>query len=415
MNNKFEIYHDGDWLGENIPSELRKYLLSNRMTTLSGKSIQFVGVVELEKTYFILPKRFNNNGNVEQISLILKVLNKFSGKARKLEVPNCIIGRGTIGKKINLAFGILSDWLHNGMIKDTVKRHKKNGTGKINWKRTLDKHLPIDSNGSPIYLDYETTIVQNQLNSRVALIHKKVVSSCDKSYHWLLSENYIARDVHHYNFNKKEIKQDILFLREFARGVFCERTLNLIKMMIDYMSLTNISSKRSEYAYGTQSFHVLWEDICNVTLGGENTLKELFQQPKYRFKESIHRQKPKAFIGQIPDTLVMRDGTLFVIDAKYYDIKRKSPPGWSDLVKQFYYGWSSTLNNDIKLRNILAFPGEDYCHVGEVFMEDDHREYTELGVVECLEVPIIDFMRAYIKNDSSTYLENILYETSVEQ
>ncbi len=55
------------------------------MTTSNGKSIQFAGVVELNKTYLILPKRFAKNSFVEQITLILKTLNKFSGKTRDLE------------------------------------------------------------------------------------------------------------------------------------------------------------------------------------------------------------------------------------------------------------------------------------------------------------------------------------------
>ncbi|WP_150137406.1 LlaJI family restriction endonuclease [Candidatus Enterovibrio altilux] len=155
--------------------------------------------------------------------------------------------------------------------------------------------------------------------------------------------------------------------------------------------------------------------MCNTIINGDESLKGLFPQPRYRYKEGISRQKPKIFMEQIPDTLVRKEDTLIVIDVKYYNIKIKSTPGWSDLVKQFYYGWSATLKTELKLRNILAFPGEEYSHIGEVYMENKTREYTELGVVECLEVPIVDFMKAYLRNDSSTYLDNILQETSIQK
>ncbi len=411
MFSDLNIYFDGDRITTSMPSKLSSYLKENKFTTINDESIQFVGFIELDNLYFILPKRFTYTGKSQQLSLILKVLNKYSGKIKKMSLPNCIVGAGDVGKKINLAYFILLDWLHNGIIKDEMKIRKLNGQGKINWKRTMDRFLPIDSQGAPVYLDYETSITKSQINSRIVEIQKIIVSDCDIKYHWLASEGYVAKQLHHHKLKDSEISAHILFLRKYARNVFCERTLNLIRMMIDYLSFTNITNRKSEFAFGTASFHSIWEDVCMEVLEGDNELKKLFPQPQYRFEEDVNRQKPKSFIGQIPDILVLKDRVLHVIDAKYYDIKRKSPPGWSDLVKQFFYGWSSTLNNDLTLKNMFAFPGEDYLRVGEVYLSDEHRELSEFGVIECIEVPTIEFMSAYIKKTDKQHFENLIYES----
>lgn len=409
--NEIQFFLDGETLDSNVPNELVVYLKENQLVTLNGKSIQFVGIIELSKVYLIFPKSYNFVKIVDGVSILFKTLHLFSKSKKNIELPT-IIGKNSIGKKIESANFIMLDWLHCGLLKEFKISNRSNGTGKINWKKTLDKHLPFDSGGSPVYINYETTVNQNQNEARVIQIQKKIISDCDKKFHWMISDNYLAPELHSFILNEKENDSDVIFLRNYLNNIYCERTLNLIKFMIEYLTFGELAKKKREFAYGVQNFYTVWEDICHSVFEGDDSLKSLIPQPIYKFKKNLNRTLPKKFIGQIPDTLVLRGNLLVVVDAKYYNLKSSVPPGWKDLVKQFFYGWSITQNSSYLLRNILLFPGDSFCHLGHVQLELDKKELIDLGNIECFEVSIYELMKLYSGRKKKDYISLILEEIS---
>lgn len=412
--NEIQFFYDGEALNSNVPNELVIYLKENQLVSLNGKSIQFVGIIELSKVYLIYPKNYNFDNTADGFSILFKTLFLFSKSKKNLELPT-IIGKNSIGKKIESANFIMLDWLHHGLLKDFKITSKLNGAGKVNWKKTLDRHLPYDSNGSPVYINFETNVNQNQNEARIIQIQKKIISDCDKKFHWMISENYLAPEFHIFSLNEKENDSDIIFLRNYLNNIYCERTLNLIKFMIEYLTFGEFAKKKREFAYGVQAFYTVWEEICHSVFDGDDSLKSLIPQPIYKFNKNINRTLPKNFIGQIPDTLILRGNLLVVIDAKYYNLKTSTPPGWRDLVKQFFYGWSISQNTSYLLRNILLFPGDSFCHLGHVQLELDKKGLSNLGNIECFEVSIYELMKLYSARKKKDYISLILQELSSGQ
>lgn len=394
---KIKHFNDGDLIDTGMPSILKNYLLTHRLTTLNGKKIQFVGLIELDELYFFFPKRFVFNHTTDHLSLILKTLTTYSGKLAQTEITENLIGKSTVGKKVSLAFSLLNDFRNHGHIQLKQTKNNINGTGKINWKKTFSNSDVAYSQNGPIYLQLITNKRTVDEDNLLIDIHKKILALCDVNYYWLISDRYLCKEFHHLYFkDEKEVQRSIAFLKKFITRIYSERTMNLVKWMIDFLSVNQNTTKHSEYAFGTQVFQNIWESVCKDILGHDESLINELPQPKYHYNEMVTR-KAQGNIGQIPDTLLLKGDCLFVIDAKYYDILKYSPPGWKDLAKQFFYGWSLKQSTHLKIKNIFAFPGDVYTEIGHVKLLKMGVPLDVLGKLECIELPIIECLQFYVR------------------
>lgn len=200
--------------------------------------------------------------------------------------------------------------------------------------------------------------------------------------------------------------------------------MNLLKRFIE----EDFSTKSSDNIsfVGTNSFNLVWEDVCSVVMGDciNKTIKELgltysknnkqsslisdvISKPKWTHNESnVSHISPKTLI---PDIITIKDNKLSIYDAKYYKIKLddkelKGNPGVGDVTKQYLYelsykDFAKENNLDIDT-NAFLMPTEDKVEskIGYASMELFHAlKGVELKQIDVILKPSEEMYRLYLE------------------
>ncbi len=181
-------------------------------------------------------------------------------------------------------------------------------------------------------------------------------------------------------------------LAQAISNTFVDREVSLLNNIMYFIfGSSNYNSEKPE-TLATQYFHSIWEAICSELFNNEyDHFKYLIPKPKWHVYNN--KYNPYNFSRQIPDILYYENNTLYVLDAKYYNIKRNLP-GWHDLVKQFYYAYSLGISLNVKTRNLLLFPGLT-DHIVEYFGYVDIENDKRLGEVEAYLIDIAYAIKSY--------------------
>ena len=190
----------------------------------------------------------------------------------------------------------------------------------------------------PVYLDLYS-FQKLKSDSLLILIHKFIIQESFKKIGWLFS--------HKYKYINFENANDVLpvsaskalgIVRKELKKQYSENKINQLKLMENFLLKKNLSTQNNEdNVIGINAFHAVWEKMCANYLNDQKSILTTSFYPAYRnsngseINPSLKTNSPK------PDIIIFDDiGKIAIVDAKYYDLK-KTKPGWSDLVKQFFY------------------------------------------------------------------------------
>ena len=117
---------------------------------------------------------------------------------------------------------------------------------------------------------------------------------------------------------------------------------------------------------------------------------------------------------QIPDIIIVRDSWYLIIDAKYYYPFPHSHPGAPDIVKQFYYRDSLSVQaSDVISVFVMPLPGATLPRfLGLATIEGAHREF---GNIEAWGVDPRKVLAGYVSTlagSSDDFLTPILAQRS---
>ncbi|XRG77009.1 LlaJI family restriction endonuclease [Rossellomorea sp. GAMAL-10_SWC] len=303
---------------------------------------------------------------------------------------------GGIGgnNSISSAFWIMEDFINNGLINLQKEINSINTSGRINWNRTINKLNPVLSNGNPLYLDFFSKNRNVDINNIIYRIHKYAVYQSLKRFGWLIS----------YPLEHEEsdliIDKDtaIHYLQIELQMTFIDREVNLYKNLIEFLNGSIENDKNNHiFTFLTPHFHTVWEKITDYIFDGIKDDEINIPRPYWNVKHKIKYTK------QIPDTIFISENKLFIVDAKYYRVEKL--PGWSDLVKQFFY--ANTLKVPLDIKNILIFPSSHketiIKYLGYAAIENN----DDLGYINGYTVDLIEAMKSYA-NYNKKHFKNIL-------
>lgn len=84
--------------------------------------------------------------------------------------------------KLPVMLALLELYGEFGEYSNYVDGFELNGNGSIDWDRTIGTHLPILSNGQPIYTEYETRKAFRDDSDYIARPHRAVLSECSQAF-----------------------------------------------------------------------------------------------------------------------------------------------------------------------------------------------------------------------------------------
>lgn len=336
----------------------------------------FVGVIMLEQKVFkCYPKYIHSSDQpMEQLKQVLKVIKKYNEKEQLVYLFNGE-DEDKLFNRLAVSLHLLEDYFQNGIYTNQHEVIEVNGQGEILWDKTINETFAFIQNNRPYYVELQTwSSVDNEMDY-IRRLHECVLSECSRELKnagmlelFDLSEaeltNSFLDDFGDMDYIKYRLENEM-------KQQFVTRKQTLLKTLYTYISNAKVSQEDVSYSlYGTNSFNLVWEDVCKQNFG--NLLEtQLSKLPKGVCKEYVSRKSKKLIdiidkpvwskndlgISAKADTLKpdlvciypmnkAEDYCFGIFDAKYYCIdfvptkdgyKVVGQPGIGDVTKQYLY------------------------------------------------------------------------------
>lgn len=258
---------------------------------------------------------------------------------------------------IQAYMSIIKDFYERGYYRERETQHIVAKRGKIDWNRTIKTQDPYVQNDSVFYLDF--VIRKNQINENelISLIHEYCVYESFSKIGWLFTAHIPQRP--RIKYNQKMFKSVLL---QKISTTFNDRNRRLFKDMLAIISYSGDSEASKDYKYGTERFEYVWEALIDRVYGIEG--KENYF-PKTRW---IINGKSYENACLEPDTIMLWDGNVYVLDAKYYKYgatrRPTDLPESTSINKQITYGeyiaeqdkFKAMHGTDYKVYNAFLMP-----------------------------------------------------------
>lgn len=301
---------------------------------------------------------------------IFQVLRKHGGSYSDIAAMNEEGMRAN--NRLALMLMLLEMYDEYGVYENYVKTLADNGSGGINWERTIASNLPFMSNGRPLYVDYKTVDSDQDAADFVMRLHRAVLTECSKFMQESGLASLLALD---------EVWLTDAAVEDFGDGDFLayrldrERAVQFVTWKQDVIDLLlryvaeDDSTARQEtpLCLGTSSFYHVWEDACKVAfddaLGkrlaeldvelakpfeamGDAKLIDIIPRPQWTVPRDDGEDKCGNVATLKPDTILLHhdrtgNSVFAILDAKYYTPELGASvngvPGVESVTKQFLY------------------------------------------------------------------------------
>ena len=351
--------------------------------------LHFVGVLEPRRSphnqaILVLPKYLQSNDLQRQeldshLGLILSALKKYRNSRRQVEFDDTLIFPNNFGAEstnnLALADFFIKDFLSHGIYRKTKTTHSVNTNGRIDWKRTINRTIPVISGNSIVYTSTIHRKIEMTTDPFISVFHQYTVSTLIQAYGDVLGYSLhpnIAGTVE----NSRLIEQQVSLKRSSKlwqklgkelRQTYGQRNLTLIRNLMNFIE-PSYQSTNSMLIMGTKNFENLWEDVLLHYLDSEGVTSAINRDfPVAKWWNLDHSSILNAPKGKpITDTVArVADNKYIIADAKYYNLEydekvRKfhgNGPGFNDIQKQiFYERLLLSIKGDVECANMLIYP-----------------------------------------------------------
>nr|WP_240962581.1 LlaJI family restriction endonuclease [Sphingobium sp. TB-6] len=339
--------------------------------------VRFVGVaVAGGRSFQILPKIFpassaNVTSTMRQVIRALRRYARWQPQHRD-EAPFLDpTASHTDLNALALADWLIRDYLSAGIYRRLRDREEISGSGQVSWRRTIERMVPVLSSGRPVYVDTVTRSAAKDRDYFVSRLHRQIVESAAQSFGYLLG--YGPLNLDHEPFEPfgdlPALSLCQARIRQEMRDAFSDRAMQLLPMLLAWLTAIEKAESANLALYGTSSFYDVWEKACALALGNERDQWQVhIPRPTWRSAEG-HIQAADTFAPDIVTRI--RDGAdehLLIADAKYYRLSMpphlQGQPGVNDVAKQLWYqrclSGAARDRGLTRTYNIFVVPGPEH-------------------------------------------------------
>ncbi len=295
---------------------------------------------------------------------VLKVLEKYSkSKEQIIKIFNDTSESNSFNLLAVWLF-LVQDYYENGLYSNTEDIIETNGSGEIIWDKTINDTFTYISHNRPYYPELLTKKRINNETDYFRRLHECILTKAsDEMKNADLLDLFQITEI---NLTDEELndfgdEKYILYrIEKELNTQFNTRkqlVLNVIKTYISKSS--NINETDCISMFGTNSFNLVWEDVCAKILNNqlECPLKDLSlptgtlckeYNPNIPLIDLIEKPywtftKNEAIKTLKPDLITIKGSQFIIFDAKYYTPKlepEQTPedqPGIESVTKQYLY------------------------------------------------------------------------------
>lgn len=378
-------------------------------------------------------------GNIEpknELKQIIKVLEKYNSKEQIVSMYS----ENDENSSFNLlaiSIYLLNDYYENGIYTNTQDIIEVNGLGEILWDKTINETFTFLSNNRPFYTELFTKKRTNDDYDFFKRLHECILSkfSNDLAKADLLD----LFDITPIELSDEELQsfgddEYICYRIEKELNIqFNTRKQLVLKAIYAYIShKNNIDIVDSFSTFGTNSFNLVWEDVCkevmdnqlNNTLGSlklpinlnseykkEDTLISIIEKPKWVGKklggDNFEKTAKATLIPGIISISSKDSMYNFVIfDAKYYKIQLeankplKGQPGITDITKQYLYQLAYKkfieLHSFDSIKNCFLMPTQEKTIINSGYAYMEMFNELELENIQIKLMPAVEMYDNYL-------------------
>lgn len=273
---------------------------------------------------------------------------------------------------------IIRDFLENGYYYNREKKYYHDNKGKIDWKKTL-KNTPIYSKGNLIYDKFVTTRMSAS-NDIIAEIYKLCLNIAVKRIGWIFNYNFFV-EARQY----KSFKEMSYLIHKEYNNTFDDLKRQRFTNMIRILENCKNENALSNYStYGIRNYYYVFERMIDKFFHGipANQVKSF--NPVGYYKLNGYEEKRASELR--PDTIVLKGGNAYIIDAKMYKFGYTKSindlPKATSIQKQITYGDYALKvlkknNPDSKVFNSFIIPFDSKLEIFDEFKNDDNIKTTD--------------------------------------
>lgn len=269
----------------------------------------------------------------KDIQLLIRILSRFAGIKEKLLPQVLMQNPETVNFPIQAYLSVLEDYYsRGGYYTENEVVYRTNNKRPANWPKTIrtKKAYPLD--GSFIYLD--TVAKETVVNSSnmITKINQFCVEEAYKKIGWLFTSQPPKRAA--IVFQERPF---LITLQRKLAQTNNEKNKLLFSSMIDMIRYIGKKGPNSRFYYGTEEFEYVWERLIDFDFGIRN--KEYYFPRTSWYLGSAGAHVKSALE---PDTIMLANGKVFILDAKYYKYGATANPAHlpqsTSINKQITYG-----------------------------------------------------------------------------
>ncbi|MDC5235253.1 LlaJI family restriction endonuclease [Acinetobacter baumannii] len=379
-----------------------------------GRKIAFCGVIIFDGcTYCFTPAK-SESKKIESIGNLIKVIHAYKNSIDSSLLAFDEDEKGNVIEEISLTeiFEIIDLYFSVGILRS--KTHTYTEKGRTNWSKTVNREFPVfTSDNVPIYFDlhkYPVSIYQDDL---ISSIHCEIILDILNKFHWLDERfNFVSKSQLSEKklFIELDVDQKVSLLNQRLHSTFVSLEIRTLQLLIRYLERIHESGSKN-IMIGIRKFHYVWEFLLrNIFHDVDEKINTLLPVPKYQFLGPTDFSETSNQKGMRLDVFIKSENTCWVIDSKYYKATgAHDAPGWSDLVKQFFYIKAVKLiYPELEtFKNIFIFPGIKnlLSNIEMVYREEskNNKKLSKLAEnfipIECLYLDPNDLMEKYLNSE----------------
>lgn len=325
----------------------------------------FVGIkFDDHKISVHFPLGFRLENSRKDIQLLISILKRYSYNSDRDEYLTNQVKKNTEFPLQAYQY-IIVDYINRGYYYERETNYKKSQKGNVNWKKTIKNVNPVVYNGRLGYLDFWVKNIDYTKETEITLIHEYCVYESIKWMGWLYNLPLPQKP-------KLELNKKLFLSRidEKMKCTFSDSTKELLlAMKAVLLSLDDDGQVIHKACFGTERFEYIWEKMVDQVYGIKEK-KNYFPNTFWNVKG-----KTKKYNSPLePDTIMLKDNDVFILDAKYYKYGVSNRtihlPETSSISKQITYGEFVEENNlcDGEIYNCFIMPYD--CQAG-IFPSDN--------------------------------------------
>lgn len=281
----------------------------------NGNNDRFVGIkIDTNKAmvYFPIGYRLSDNddGIRQDILLLIAVLSIFSNYKDGVVTTQKFEMTHLVNFPINAYINIVRYFLQQNtyyMEKEQIMKVKD--SGKIDWSTSLRRNISFfQKDGTPFFERYTVKGSTTNENNLITQIHKYCVFEAFTVIGWLFTSNLPP------NPHIKLDKDRFLFVLRKKLGVtYNDNDKQLFQAMISMIEYIDTENSEKQYYFGTDRFEYVWEKLIDEAFGIKSK-EEYFPRTQWNLKYG----STKNNFALEPDSIMIHDNKVYVLDAKYY-------------------------------------------------------------------------------------------------